>query len=67
METSYSCFILTDFLFLTVNDIKAKWKNIRDSMLKSLQTKSGDCASKKKKYVHFEALTFLRTSAEKRR
>ena len=53
--------------FFTVNKIKAKWKNIKDAMIKCLHTKNGDCASKKKKYIHFDALAFLRTGTKKRR
>ncbi|KAB0790138.1 hypothetical protein PPYR_15538, partial [Photinus pyralis] len=45
--------------------LKAKWKNIKDSFKKSVKTKSG-AAAPKKSYVHFEALSFLLNSAEKR-
>ncbi|CAH1968890.1 unnamed protein product [Acanthoscelides obtectus] len=41
-----------------VDALKKKWKNIKDSLRKYLDTRSGD-AAKKKKYVHLEALSFL--------
>ncbi|KAF6215014.1 hypothetical protein GE061_009762 [Apolygus lucorum] len=48
-----------------LNGFKNKWRNMKDAMIKSLQSKSGG-AAKKKKYVHFDALSFLLTAGEKR-
>ncbi|KMQ89461.1 hypothetical protein RF55_10910 [Lasius niger] len=48
--------------------MKGKWRHIRDNFLKFLnQGKSGDPASKKKKYIYADALSSLMNSLEKRK
>ncbi|XP_076034828.1 uncharacterized protein LOC143021305 [Oratosquilla oratoria] len=51
-----------------VKDMKEKWRNIRDRFVKYLnQGKSGEPATKKKKYVYAEALCFLLPTIERRK
>ncbi|XP_076034496.1 uncharacterized protein LOC143021098 [Oratosquilla oratoria] len=52
----------------TLKDMKEKWRNIRDRFVKYLnQGKSGEPATKKKKYVYAEALCFLLPTIERRK
>jgi len=47
------------FVFL-VDEIKKKWRSIRDSYRKKCVTKSGQAVSKVKKYIYADILEFLR-------
>lgn len=60
---------INEFLdFLTVKEMKNKWRNIKDNFFKFLNRgKSGDPALKTKKYVYADALQFLLTTVEKRK
>ncbi|KAG0721019.1 hypothetical protein GWK47_047309 [Chionoecetes opilio] len=51
-----------------VNNMKEKWRNIRDRFVKYVnQGKSGDSAAKRKKYIYADALSFLQHTIEKRK
>ncbi|XP_050296320.1 uncharacterized protein LOC126736135 [Anthonomus grandis grandis] len=51
-----------------VNDMKNKWRHVRDNFLKSLNRgKSGDPAMKMRKYIYADSLQFLLTTVDKRK
>ncbi|XP_054278396.1 uncharacterized protein LOC128996895 [Macrosteles quadrilineatus] len=48
-----------------VKDLKSKWRNIRDTFMRSL-SKSGEPGHKRKKYIYSEHLEFLLNASDKR-
>ena len=53
--------------FVTVNDMKKKWRHIRDNYMKYLnQEKNQDPTRKKSKYIYADALEFLKHSTSRR-
>jgi len=54
------------FVF-SVDEMKKKWRSIRDSYGKKCVPKSGQAASKVKKYSYADILEFLRPVMENRK
>ena len=55
---------------MLVEKLKAKWRNLKDTYVKEKREakgRSGQGASKKKKWKHFDSLSFLSSSTARRR